>query len=72
MPFTDDQIREAVIKLFRKYDKNNSGYIEQTEINQMYYDLGNELSVKKHLTNDQITTMLNSVDRNQDGKLTLD
>jgi Ca2+-binding EF-hand superfamily protein len=28
MPYTDDQIREAVIKLFKKYDKNHSGYIE--------------------------------------------
>lgn len=28
MPITDDQIRQAVLKLFKKYDKNNSGYID--------------------------------------------
>lgn len=28
MPFTDDQIRQAVINLFKKYDKDNTGYIE--------------------------------------------
>lgn len=28
MPFTDDQIRQAVLKLFKKYDKNQSGYID--------------------------------------------
>lgn len=28
MPFTDDQIRQAVMKLFKKYDKNQSGYID--------------------------------------------
>ena len=28
MPYTDDQIREAVIRLFKKYDRNNSGYID--------------------------------------------
>jgi Ca2+-binding EF-hand superfamily protein len=29
MPFTDDQIRDAVMKLFKKYDINNNGYIDQ-------------------------------------------
>lgn len=28
MPFTDDQIRGAVMNLFKKYDKDNSGYVE--------------------------------------------
>ena len=28
MPYTDDQIREAVIRLFKKNDKKNSGYID--------------------------------------------
>lgn len=27
MPFTDDQIRGAVINLFKKYDKDNNGFI---------------------------------------------
>lgn len=29
MPFTDDQIRTAVVNLFKKYDKDNSDYIEK-------------------------------------------
>jgi Ca2+-binding EF-hand superfamily protein len=32
MPFTDDQIRQAVINLFKKYDKDNTGYIENKEV----------------------------------------
>jgi Ca2+-binding EF-hand superfamily protein len=40
MPFTDDQIRQAVLKLFAKYDKNNSGYIDGAEIQAMVNDLG--------------------------------
>jgi len=28
MPFTDDQIRQAVLKLFKKYDINKNNYIE--------------------------------------------
>lgn len=44
MPFTDDQIRQAVANLFKKYDKDNSGYIEAGEINPMCNDLGRELA----------------------------
>lgn len=28
MGYSDDQIRGAVINLFKKYDKNNSGYVD--------------------------------------------
>lgn len=28
MAITDDQIRGAVINLFKKYDRDNSGYID--------------------------------------------
>lgn len=41
MPYTDEQIREAVIKLFKKYDKNGSGYIEGSELEVVYNDLAN-------------------------------
>jgi Ca2+-binding EF-hand superfamily protein len=50
MPFTDDQIRDAVIKLFKKYDKDQSGYIEGTEIEAVLRDLTNELISKKQMT----------------------
>lgn len=49
MPFTDDQIREGVIKLFRKYDKNNSGYIEGEEVKQCLSDLLKELITRKNV-----------------------
>ncbi len=41
MPFTDDQIRAAVVNLFKKYDKDNNGYVDKAEIPQMLNDLGN-------------------------------
>lgn len=49
MPFTDDQIRAAVVNLFKKYDKDNSGYINGAEIPTMCNDLGKELSTKKQI-----------------------
>jgi Ca2+-binding EF-hand superfamily protein len=72
MPFTDDQIRQAVINLFKKYDKDNSGYIDQAEIGPMCNDLGNELLSKKQFTKEQINATLSTIDKNQDGRLSLD
>lgn len=40
MAFTDDQIRQAVMNLFKKYDKNNNGYIDGSEIQALANDLG--------------------------------
>ena len=40
MPFTDDQIRGAVINLFARYDRDNSGYIDGKEIHAVCNDLG--------------------------------
>lgn len=72
MPFTDDQIRTAVVSLFKKYDKDNSDYIERAEIPAMLNDLANELKTKKSFTNEQIQDVLGTVDKNQDGRLTKD
>ena len=72
MPFTDDQIRNAVINLFKKYDKDGSNYIDRGEIPAMFKDLAAELSSKKQMTPQQIDQALNSVDKNQDGRLSLD
>ena len=43
MPFTDDQIRQAVLKLFKKYDRNSTGYLEGSELDRVYQDLAVEL-----------------------------
>lgn len=72
MPFTDDQIRQAVMNLFKKYDGNNSGYIDSGEIQAMCNDLAKELASKKQLTPEQINQTLSTIDKNQDGKLSRD
>lgn len=72
MPFTDDQIRQAVINLFKKYDGNNSGYIDGNQINPFLNDLSKELTSKKNFTPQQIQQALSTIDKNQDGKFTKD
>lgn len=69
---TDDQIRGAVIALFKKYDKDNSGYIDQAEVPKMCTDLAQELQFKKNYTQQQILDVLKSMDHNQDGKVSRD
>jgi Ca2+-binding EF-hand superfamily protein len=72
MPFTDDQIREAVMKLFKKYDKNGTGYIEGSEVDAVYNDLANELKTKKKYTDEEVKNTLRTLDLNQDGRISLD
>ncbi len=72
MPFTDDQIRQAVIKLFKKYDKNGNKYIDGPELELVYNDLAQELKVKKSWTDEEVKKTLSSLDLNQDGRITLD
>ncbi len=47
MPFTDQQIREAVMKLFKKYDATGNKYIDGAELEAVYTDLAKELKLKK-------------------------
>lgn len=72
MPYTDDQIRAAVISLFKKYDKDNSGYVEHAEVNNMCNDLAKELGSKQQYSPNQINSVLSTLDRNQDGRVTKD
>lgn len=72
MPFTDDQIREAVLRLFRKYDKDQSGYIEGYEVQAVIRDLSVELATKKQMPEQEIKKVLSTLDYNQDGRITLD
>lgn len=72
MPYTDDQIREAVLKLFKKYDKNGTGYLEASEVDVVYNDLANELKNKKQFSDEQVKQTLRTLDLNQDGRISLD
>ena len=72
MPFADDQIRNAVLNLFKKYDRDQTGYVENRELNAMCNDLARELGSKRNFSNEEINYVLNTLDKNQDGKVTLD
>ena len=39
MSFTDDQIRSAVMLLLKKYDGDNTGYVEGNEKARLLHDL---------------------------------
>ena len=72
MPFTDDQIRGAVINLFKKYDKDNSGFVEGNEAPNMCNDLAKELGSSKNYSKEQIDAIHKTIDRNMDGRITKD
>lgn len=69
---TDDSIRKQVLLLQKKYDANNSGYIDKEEKERFIHDLELELRVKRNYDKNQIYQFVALVDRNQIGRITLD
>jgi calcium-binding protein CML len=57
--YEDEEIRYA----FRKYDKNNNGYVTVSELKKVLSKLGHKFSTK------EIKNFVASVDTNKDGKL---
>lgn len=60
--YEDEEIRYA----FRKFDKNNNGYITVSELKKVLSKLGHKFSTK------EIKNFVASVDTNKDGKLSYD
>lgn len=60
--YSDTQLKE----LFDRYDTDRTGYLERNEIKQLLINSG------EYPDNNRITQLINSVDRNRDGKLNFD
>lgn len=72
MSYSDEEIRDAVLKLMNKYDQNGNGYIEGGEKDRLLNDLKMELKVKKKMNDQEIFKTCSQLDKNQVGKITKD
>jgi len=61
-PYTQEEIRTA----FRQFDQDGSGYIQAKELENILQRMG------RRYNKDQIDTMINSLDKNGDGKIGFD
>lgn len=66
---TDDQLRQAVDALFKKYDTDKSGFLESPEVTILINDAVKNTCPKNKATEHQINQFISAVDTNGDGKI---
>ncbi|CAD8055242.1 unnamed protein product [Paramecium primaurelia] len=62
------QVSEFSNRVFDRYDKNHSGFIEKEELNTLLYNLAIELNSQQP-TKKEIDYMLSYLDQNNDSKV---
>ena len=67
----DDAIRLMVKNTFLKYDTDNSGFLETSELKCFFEDAMKE-SGGEPLTDRQLQTLIKELDENEDGKISFD
>ena len=55
--------------IFDKYDKDKSGYIEQTELKEVINDLASKLNQETNIPEDVVKKALDQMDIDEDGKI---
>lgn len=69
---TDQEIRKAVDDVFMNYDKDKSGYLDCKELRQVIQDVFMGKEKDREVTDNDLTTVLKTMDRNKDGKVSRD
>lgn len=68
--FVHRQLEQAR-RIFRKYDQDSSGYIDEEEMIPMLEDTYKSMGVERKITSEDVKSYLNMVDLNKDGRITL-
>ena len=64
---TEDTIKNELRKDFECFDKNKSGYLDQSELKDILTKYGVE-----NLTDEEVAEFLDAIDKNSDGRINLD
>ena len=55
--------------IFDKYDKDKSGYIEQSELKEVINELASKLNKETNISEDIVKKALDQIDTDEDGKI---
>lgn len=69
---TDAEVRKAVDEVFKQYDINRSGYLELEEMTDVIRDVFFSKQPGREVSNEDVKTVMNSIDRNHDSKVSRD
>lgn len=69
---TQSQLRKAVENLFRKYDTDNSGYLEKAEVEKIIRAALEQLEGTRETRMEEVNRLIEKGDQNKDGRISKD
>ena len=69
MSYNDQQLRDAVDAVFKKYDSDNSGTLESTEVFNLINDALAHMNAKRTISKEEVEQFVKAVDKSGDGKI---
>jgi Ca2+-binding EF-hand superfamily protein len=62
---------EQARRIFRKYDRDNSGFIDEDELIPMLEDTYRAIGAERVITKEDVSSYLGMIDSNRDGKISI-
>lgn len=69
MSVDESKIKEAVESVFKNYDKDNNGTLDQDEVNQLINDALAQMGNPKKVSKEDVRKFISTVDQNNDMKV---
>ncbi len=69
MPYTEQQLQDAVNAVFKQFDTDNSGSLESTEVASLINAALANMKANRSATEAEIKALIANVDKNGDGKI---
>ena len=63
------QFNQMTSSSFDKYDKDKSGYIEESELKEVINEMAIQLNLNTDISQDDVKKVLDTIDINKDGKI---
>ena len=69
MPYTDQQLKDAVDAVFSQFDKDGSQSLDTTEVTALINAALSQMNAGRQATSQEVQGLINAVDKNNDGKI---
>lgn len=67
--YTEDELKQAVDAVFGKYDADNSGSLDATEVKNLINDALGHLKSNRQVSQEEVHQFIVAVDKSGDGKI---
>jgi Ca2+-binding EF-hand superfamily protein len=69
MPYTDDQLRQAVDAVFNQFDADKSGFLDSNEVMALINTALQHMKANRQASQKEVNDLVSAVDKNGDGKI---